>query len=263
MSNDYKSWKCPECTLNNSYSDKKCSACYFDINRIKKPNPIKSAIASFSNDVKGLLNGFNNVNNNTGNNETNRREINNNQHKIEPSPDVIEISPFSSNRRTKPANLQLSPIIDELWSCNSCSYSTNPSWSNECDICLTKREKNPNTSSTSTKPINKTDSSGLTLYDDSLNEKIYEYARIWACKMCTYVNFSKDLKCELCSTPRNQNDPGLTTQDVKPGWVCKQCTYFNLEKDSKCIVCFKNRLNSGNTKEKLGSKGNLTNGKLP
>ena len=107
----------------------------------------------------------------------------------------------------------------------------------------------------------------VTIYDKSLSEDIYEYARIWTCKQCTFINFDKDEKCELCTTPRhrdntspaiklapngmqgprkNKNDSINSAEITGDSWVCKTCTYFNLEKTDRCLLCNSSKENSAN-----------------
>ncbi len=144
---------------------------------------------------------------------------------------------------------------------NSSSIPTS-STTNTAINNTTHQQRNKHNSNGS--PIDRSDE---TVYDKSLNEFIYDYARIWQCKQCTFINFSKDLECELCLLPRNTanssqdnskapaaaasatgstNSSNFSSQSqtsdpqsksIKDRWVCKRCTYFNSNSETKCILC--------------------------
>lgn len=242
---DPDQWSCPACTLLNSSVFKKCLACNQEYKPKKQyTNIIKSALNNFSNDVKGFLNGFNN---NTNSTSTNTNTNNYDQDVIEIDPNTNRPLPNRANHKTLNANISTNSknsIPNVLWTCKSCSYSTNPIWTMNCEMCYTKMEE---TRSAANRPAAAADE---TVYDKSLNEFIYDYARIWQCKQCTYINFSKDVQCELCLTPRQatsapesnlpQPSTNISTSPksvAKQRWVCKRCTYFNSHSESKCILC--------------------------
>jgi len=86
-----------------------------------------------------------------------------------------------------------------------------------------------------------------TVYDTSLTEDIYDYARIWTCKFCTFINFGKDIQCELCLTPRlnnfksskseiNNNNPNQQTPDH---WVGFRSILEILIKHRNCLFVLK------------------------
>ena len=193
-------------------------------------------------------------------------------------PDVIEISPPTSSAARGSSS-------SSTWTCPMCTFAANPMWSDNCEICNGKKPAaaaaapsssggtnnssetpaaavvpKPNTN-TNTKSNDTTDASRLTttIYDTSLSQDIYDYARIWSCAQCTYINFEQDESCELCLTPRSatQNNsqkqpqqqqqqqqqpvvaPGVKAPLVKSNsnWVCQRCTYFNAAKTDTCLAC--------------------------
>ena len=106
---------------------------------------------------------------------------------------------------------------------------------------------------------------------------------------CTYINFSKDLQCELCLTPRpaeadhaaaphpppqpqpsnssssqtsyTSSSSNLSPKSIaKQRWVCKRCTYFNANSETKCILCNTQRElsydSNANTKEDMDAFSN-------
>ena len=226
MQADCVEWVCPACTLINPIKEKKCSACYHvfkskkfvipsisasDKNNNNFPQNSKNLRSAFNDlklDVKSfLLGGFNN---NNGNNNENAKRSTDNEFD-----EIIEIDPRTNSplkRRTNEPKF----FSNNSWVCQKCSYSTNPKWIDNCEMCNSKQESTTTVASTSQQKktkspeveiIKETKSDknkieDITIYDKSLNEDIYDYARIWSCKFCTFINFGKDIQCELCLTPR-------------------------------------------------------------
>ena len=245
-------------------------------------NLLRTAFNTLSNDFKNFISGLspNNSKNSPTNPTSNGASNDDVIYDYTDNPDVIEIDP-NTNRPIRPINtnnindnstsskktrrkllpntfsdpVQSSTRSDQ-WICSQCTYAANPEWSSKCEICSNDRSKvnkdmtNKKSSSNRNDDI---DSAGLTIYDTSLNEEIYDYARIWTCSKCTLVNFKKDKECELCLTPRSQNNKILNEsnhQDVKSNennskvsnqkenkWVCKKCTYLNSNTMVNCHVC--------------------------
>ena len=292
MANDYEEldWTCPMCTLFNSFSTTSCSVCGYQnknlkneltktTNKIKdfkittnsRTSPtdnsaidsnnnnsetkytdmFKSAFSTLSNDVKNFISGLgNNANANS------RYDYNDN-------PDVIEIDPktnkpvkqSSSNKKSSPAQPKTASNRAqsyEQWACKACSFAANPEWNSSCEMCCVKRHDSKINSSDK-----KPSDPDLVVYDTSLNEDIYDYARIWTCKKCTYINFQKDEACELCLSPRGAepnakgtapapktNEPRkselysrVDPAKVNSRWVCRKCTYFNTDGGEECALC--------------------------
>lgn len=142
--------------------------------------------------------------------------------------DVIEISPHSK----KPVSRLGSA---KLWTCSSCTFAANPDWKKTCEVCDHKRD-----SAIEVDP----DDADLKIYDTTLDKNVYDYARIWTCKRCTYINFEKDKRCELCSASRNSKHSGKE-DPLKYKWLCKVCTYLNDHSADKCLSCNSGKNESG------------------
>ena len=108
----------------------------------------------------------------------------------------------------------------QQWACSACTFAANPEWNTTCEMCAAKRQL-ASTSSKSgmqeTGKLKRNDEAdaSVTIYDSSLNEDIYEYARIWTCKQCTFINFEKDKQCELCLAPRNFTPQDSSSPGIK------------------------------------------------
>ncbi|CAF0703089.1 unnamed protein product [Brachionus calyciflorus] len=218
---------CPKCTYVNSNRPKNCTVCNYDFesraltlsrltnnqidtnnnNSNKKYNVLKNTL----NDVKQFINGL-------GSNS------NKNSSNLDDS--VIEIDPKTSD-----------PVSKNIWRCKICTFAANPDWANKCEICNNKRERNDRISP-------KSSDKDSIVYDHTLKEGIYDYARIWSCSECTFINFERDTECELCLAPRKnksstQNSPKSkeNTRNLKDKWICKSCTYLNTNNDKKCVLC--------------------------
>jgi ribosomal protein L40E len=303
MASEYEEldWTCQRCTVFNSYASKKCSVCgtknltkqnevntttnkFFNLylnssnnsqnkNKLDSNNNstpdskyadmIKSAFNNITNDVKHFFNGFSPSNNNNNNNNNNNSHTND---------DVIEIDP-KTNKPVRVINTNVKKDLNRTfnqWTCDKCTFAANALDKSQCEICGTAKnvENNVNPYENVRRNGGGEVDTGLTVYDTSLNGDIYEYARIWTCKQCTFINFEKDKKCELCLAPREQHQNGTdnaATQllDLRPrtskngeestvtsdSWVCKACTYFNSNKSEKCSLCASSR-NKFSQKEK-------------
>ena len=220
---------CPKCTFLNPDRPKNCSMCNYEfktrtlesinqnnneqIDPNNNKNKIYNSINAKFNDVKQFLSSINNQKN------SDRQEVN-----LDDS--VIEIDP-ESNKTVLVTN-------DNFWECKTCTFATNPNWSIVCDICNAKRDIKPAKSA----------KNNSILYDKTLNEDIYDYARIWTCSECTFINFDQDEKCELCNSPRQKTVKSSSPTEKKNAgdiWVCKLCTYINSDKRPKCGLCNANK----------------------
>lgn len=147
--------------------------------------------------------------------------------------DVIEISPRSGRTITnnhKP---------EKLWTCRSCTFAANPEWAKACDMCARKRTSDAAASASADNDIIE-DDDDIKVYDTTLDKNVYDYARIWTCKKCTYINFGKDKRCELCNSSRNSKNKQATNNNSDPlrnKWLCRSCSYLNEQSADRCLSC--------------------------
>lgn len=290
MASEYEEldWTCQRCTVFNSYSNRKCAVCgtknltsknevntlsnkfynlymnpsnyhnnkasanKLDSNNNSTPDSkytglIKSAFNNITNDVKNFFNGLSPSNNSSFTNND----------------DVIEIDP-KTNKPVRVINAKVRKDLNQAfnqWTCAKCTFAANSFEKSQCEICSSKRPVSIEKNESKVNPYenvrrNGEADAGLTVYDTSLNGDIYEYARIWTCKQCTFINFEKDKKCELCLTPREKNDNQKASENIDTSpktsknddaliatdrWVCRTCTYFNSNKSEKCSLCASSR----------------------
>lgn len=151
--------------------------------------------------------------------------------------------------RTSSSNRPVAESTGKLWTCAKCTFAANPDWSKACDVCSWKRD----TSSGGNNPNEEPDDEDIKIYDTTLDRNLYDYARIWTCKRCTYINFAKDKRCELCNASRNSKSSSKHSSSrdsnnnnkqqqqqqsvLTDKWLCKACTYFNDTSTTKCLSC--------------------------
>lgn len=173
-------WQCPKCTYINSKSRRSCLICEYEKTKKsaaavdsstmaatnsydKYKNVLKTKLNSFGSDVKNFINGLNVA----PSTSSSRQD------------DVIEIDPHSG-RSVRGEN--------KLWRCRSCTFSANPDWARKCEIC--QRRRSDASADHDVEPMEVDDD--IKIYDTTLDRNVYDYARIWTCKRCTYINFEKD-----------------------------------------------------------------------
>jgi len=128
-------------------------------------------------------------------------------------------------------------LANQVWTCSQCSFSYNPSWSQVCDVCSTKRQPCKTT---------KMAAVGLDMEEKKM-EKLAEHslegdfqfipneltmsksAQRWACEACTLENENEASNCAACAQPRKASSSS--------GWECSACTLVNSSSDQLCSAC--------------------------
>ena len=232
----------------------------------------KTAFNSLSTDFKNFISSLNGGNSSNNSSPPAMKTSTLNQR--DDDLDVIEIDPrtnqpvipISNQRRAETSSLAPLKSANKVqtkelqWACGTCTYAANPEWTNKCEICETTRPVATSMTAASSAMAKIDNDDSLRIYDNSLNEDIYDYARIWTCSQCTYINFKKDKECELCLMPRSlsSNQPSTSQSTNATGikqantssssnkWICNMCTYLNVKSSKSCALCNSSRENSGN-----------------
>ncbi|XP_041358564.1 calpain-15-like [Gigantopelta aegis] len=120
------------------------------------------------------------------------------------------------------------------WTCRSCSYSCNPSWMKDCDMCGTPREQRSTAPMTpiefiqdSVKYFHK---SPTDVSQTGPKTSISPGGDVWACDVCTYENSTHHNVCFMCGGSKTSGHTELQ-------WTCLQCTFLNDNDRTKCKVC--------------------------
>lgn len=61
----------------------------------------------------------------------------------------------------------------------------------------------------------------------------------WLCSACTYRNAPSNTTCEMCSTPKEQENTQASTNEdsASTEWSCGACTMLNPSSAASCSMC--------------------------
>lgn len=177
--------------------------------------------------------------------EYNTYDNNNQEESTSSSP-----SPSSSSLATKSACSTTSPCdvpdggstktesTKRTWRC-PCSYSFNPWWVKNCDICNLAR------------PIENLNVVDLTSPKDSANNNIAKpetSTRMMSTSLkVPMASFEQDLEDDFQFMPIE--DEAIAKDSPEHQWVCRKCTLKNLPSVNACVVCGGSKLKSVSTFE--------------
>ena len=113
-----------------------------------------------------------------------------------------------------------------VWTCNSCTYNNNPSWSNICDVCETVKGTGMKQAGT-----------GKANSSTTLSQRAVKVATSWSCERCSLVNDNSVRDCTCCGALRTTAD-NASTQDM---WTCTKCTLQNNNVAHVCAACLSKR----------------------
>lgn len=163
---------------------------------------------------------------------------------INSSQQALNRSPESSSQQA---------AAPRMWTCTKCSYSYNPIWVDNCDICTLRRTPASLTQPslitvTKDKPLITSDIDTRASSDDQSHVSINN-------KMET-VKFTRSVdnivEVPMATFEQDLEDDNLDdTVDYPQEWTCKKCTLVNTPQCMTCVVCGGSKLKSVSTFEEL------------
>uniref|UniRef100_T1J9T8 Calpain-D n=1 Tax=Strigamia maritima TaxID=126957 RepID=T1J9T8_STRMM len=124
-------------------------------------------------------------------------------------------------------------IDEDLWTCKNCSFSCNPPFFQNCNICDSPKNE---------RSLINIDAHCVRFMKSQKISAGRRKLRIplensWTCIKCTLVNCNKENTCGVCGGSKlNSIEP-----DKSPGekeyWICSKCTLRNDETAESCHAC--------------------------
>ena len=122
-----------------------------------------------------------------------------------------------------------SSTCTEQWTCPHCTYTCNPSWAVNCDICDTSRNI------PLVKQKTETCKDSCTLSDKSLKSPVTSPTtsncsvanNVWICDHCTLENPLSSVSCHAChksAPPSTPEKNYLSTKQVGANGICRDKT---------------------------------------
>lgn len=183
---------------------------------------------------------------------------------------------FSASQPRSPELSTQQSTAPRMWTCTKCSYSYNPLWADNCDICSARRTPpsltqpsmitvtkdkaaaNADSSTDDQSQVsinNKTETVKFTrtadnivevpmasfeqdLEDDNLEDTV-DYPQEWTCKKCTLVNTNVNQTCVVCGGSKLKSVSTFEELTLRKGhyWVCTHCTLKNEISTTICAAC--------------------------
>lgn len=140
-----------------------------------------------------------------------------------------------------------------MWTCTKCSYSYNPIWHENCDICTLRR-----TPPSLTQPslITVTKDKPLVNVVDIDSRSLDDQCKIGINNKTETVKFIRSVdnivEVPMATFEQDLDDDNLDdTVDYPQEWTCKKCTLVNTTNVLTCVVCGGSKLKSVSTFEEL------------
>ncbi|XP_055303942.1 calpain-D-like [Sitodiplosis mosellana] len=163
---------------------------------------------------------------------------------INSSQQALNRSPESSSQQT---------AAPRMWTCTKCSYSYNPLWADNCDICTLRRTPPSLTQPslitvTKDKPLINADIDTRSSSDDQSQVSINNKTET--------VKFTRSVdnivEVPIATFEQDLDDDNIDdTVDYPQEWTCKKCTLVNTPQCTTCVVCGGSKLKSVSTFEEL------------
>lgn len=139
-----------------------------------------------------------------------------------------------------------------MWTCTKCSYSYNPLWVDNCDICTLRRTP-PSLTQPSLITVTK-DKPSLNSDMDSRSKD--DQSQISINNKTETVKFTRSVdnivEVPMATFEQDLEDDNLDdTVDYPQEWTCKKCTLVNTPATLTCVVCGGSKLKSVSTFEEL------------
>lgn len=148
---------------------------------------------------------------------------------------------------------QSTAAAPRMWTCTKCSYSYNPLWVDNCDICMLRR-----TPPSLTQPslITVTKDKPTISAMDVVDGRTDDQSQVSINNKTETVKFTRStdsiVEVPMASFEQDLEDDNLDdTVEYPQEWTCKKCTLVNSPKCMTCIVCGGSKLKSVSTFEEL------------
>lgn len=163
-----------------------------------------------------------------------------------------------TSSKQQPSNHSLSDSTAQqitaprMWTCTKCSYTYNPIWIDNCDICALRRS-----------PPSLTQPSLITLTKDKatasivLDPRTEEQNHISINNKTETVKFTRTpdntVEIPMATFEQDLDDDDLedTVDYPQNEWTCKKCTLVNSSLAIVCVICGGSKLKSVSTIEEL------------
>ncbi|XP_067142757.1 calpain-15-like isoform X2 [Centruroides vittatus] len=133
---------------------------------------------------------------------------------------------------------------EDFWTCNQCSFSNNPSWSDSCFLCDTPVLLDNSTDIHVDIPSERVHYTNRQKDKDQPENRLSKLLGVplidkWTCVKCTLINSASDSFCIACGGSKLNSTTNNQYRTLKPSesWECSRCTLRNPISESKCSAC--------------------------
>lgn len=148
-----------------------------------------------------------------------------------------------------PESTSQQSTVPRMWTCTKCSYSYNPLWVDNCDICMLRRTP-PSLTQPSLITVTK-DKPMLNADHDSRSEDQSQVSINNTTETVKFTRLTDNIvEVPMATFEQDLEDDNLDdTVDYPQEWTCKKCTLVNSPKCMTCVVCGGSKLKSVSTFE--------------